>query len=738
MQNDRFEDMFRGPTPEQQEQEKTLGYMVIAAVFLIVFCFAMGGIFAGLLIYLVVRFVIKRYWVLYAMLPLALFGIFVLHGTGEWFSSLGFLSAVRLPFVATLAEKYLHDGKPFPLTGYSFVSAGVVGIILACVVHPIIQYFESKIIKSKHVSLLKKRADRKYKEFRLNRFKYNDRAQLKFRKSESKANFIGYDEFGERVELDDEELNSHMLVIMTTGGGKTVIIGTVIENAIRQGKPVFFMDGKGERESMLEFKAQAEKYGRKVHMFTDIDQLNFNFLRHGSPTQLRDKIMNLFEWSEPFYKINCSRFLQLTLRMLREFGETLDLATIYRMTFRSKVAAYISELKEREEKELSRVTTEWKQYEETLYQLERAKNAVALTPEPEEEPTEKPQSIDESVPVAADDFFGFRQARQVKRAAIASEEPQPAEAKKAEPDESHAAPMMDLVKEKIEIPPQPNVSKEEAAERYRKRMEKIEYYRERFFGEGSEDESEEEVTGINFDTLVSLRNQVAELMESDLGPLFEETGGGMDLLEVTDRNEMAIFSLSGNKYRDYIKMLGRIVISEFNTIVDYRQKAGKKRMLMVCDEFSAYASHEIVDVVNKSRSAGGECVISMQGLSDTDKVDPNLTRQIINNCNTYLLGRVNDSEDASILAATLGTYEDGDITSQVRKDPLYKLNFESEMGTVRSVQRFRAHPDEIKELSKGEVFLARKLKKRDDGQPYVARVYVRNGLNLEGIQEIIS
>ncbi|MNW45446.1 AAA-like domain protein [compost metagenome] len=738
MQNDGFEDMFRGPTPEQQEQEKTLGYMVIAAVFLIVFCFAMGGIIAGLLIYLAVRFVIKRYWVLYAMLPLALFGILVLHGTGEWLSTLGFLSAVRLPFVATLAEKYLHDGKPFPLTGYSFVSAGVVGIILACVVHPIIQYFESKIIKSKHVSLLKKRADRKYKKFRLNRFKYNDRAQLKFRKSESKANFIGYDEFGERVELDDEELNSHMLVIMTTGGGKTVIIGTVIENAIRQDKPIFFMDGKGERESMLEFKAQAEKYGRKVHLFTDLDELNFNFLRHGSPTQLRDKIMNLFEWSEPFYKINCSRFLQLTLRMLREFGETLDLATIYRMTFRSKVAAYISELIEREENELSRITTEWEHYEEALHRAERAKNAVAITPEPEEESTENLQDVAEPVPVAADDFFGFHQARQDKKAAVASEEPQPEEADEAEPNVSPAAPMVDLIKEEIEIPPQPDVSREEGAERYRERMEKIEYYRERFFGEDSEDESEEEVTGINFNTLVSLRNQVAELMESDLGPLFEETGGGMDLLEVTDRNEMAIFSLSGNKYRDYIKMLGRIVISEFNTIVDYRQKAGKKRMLMVCDEFSAYASHEIVDVVNKSRSAGGECVISMQGLSDTDKVDPNLTRQIINNCNTYLFGRVNDSEDASILAATLGTYEDGDITSQVKKDPLYKLNFESEMGTVRSVQRFRAHPDEIKELSKGEVFLARKLKKRDDGQPYVARVYVRNGLDLEGIQEIVS
>nr|WP_276539983.1 TraM recognition domain-containing protein [Paenibacillus polysaccharolyticus] len=153
--------------------------------------------------------------------------------------------------------------------------------------------------------------------------------------------------------------------------------------------------------------------------------------------------------------------------------------------------------------------------------------------------------------------------------------------------------------------------------------------------------------------------------------------------------------------------------------------------MSVYDEFSAYVSHEVVDVINKSRSAGFECLLSVQGLSDIDAVDPVLTRQIINNCNTYMIGRVNDPADAEVLAAACGTYEDADITSQVEKNA-WKKRFESEMGTVRMVQRYRAHPDDIRGLGTGEVFLCRKTIDQD-GAPYVARVYVRNALDLTGI-----
>lgn len=735
------DDLLQSPGGDDQ---KIVGYIVLAGAGILLACIALPGLILAAILYWAAVFWIQRNWILYALLPLEFVGLLILHGTQEWLSILGFLSWLRLPYITALAEEYLNKSQPFPITGFSFLSATTFAILMVNIAHPFIDYYRKKIIKSRHDELKKKRKEREYKNFRVKRLKYLSKEQLKFRKSPSQANFIGYDEFGNRVELKDYEANQHVLVVMTTGSGKTVIIGTMVENALRQDKPVFFMDGKGERQSMLQFKELAESYGKKVHLFTDVDELNFNFLRHGSPTQLRDKIMNLFEWSEPFYKLNCSRFLQLAIRMVTDLGETLDLRKLYNLTFQSKAAAFLSEQHEKAGQEYEEILNLWDEYEDA-----RTKKATAQTRELHlgsrtiEIPQEDPMPA-EAAPVSATSLFAGMEpepSHPVSAASLfAGLEPEPVkppEMEELEPPglrgENFVAANVEPVaeaattlEENTDVP-MPELTREEAEANYKRIKEKIEYYRERFFGENEDDED-----AFNFGTLTSLRNQIGELIESDLGHLFEETGSGMDLLQVADNNEVAIFSLSGNKYRDYIKMLGRIVISEFNTIVDYRQKVGKKPMLMVCDEFSAYASHEVVDVVNKSRSAGGECVISVQGLSDMDAVDPVMTRQIVNNCNTYFFGRVNDSADAETLAATLGTYEDGDITKQIEKKE-FKLRFEAQMGTVRTVQRFRAHPDEIKSLSTGEVFLARKTIEGEAGGTYVARVYVRNALDLTGI-----
>ncbi|MEC0373186.1 TraM recognition domain-containing protein [Paenibacillus chibensis] len=774
--------------PQQRESEgaTTVGYIVIAALAFVLLIVGLPAVLMAAVLYGLFVFVIKKPWILYAIMPVSCIGLFVLHGAGEWASILGFLSILNIPILTEAAEQYLylHGNEPFRITSFSYASAFIFGNLLAGAAHPFIDYYRSKIVKTKYDALRKKRSSGSYRYFRAKRFKLVQKAQLKFRKSNSKENFIGYDEFQERVALEPHEPNQHVFAVATTGGGKTVIIGTMVENAIRQDKPVVFMDGKGERASMLEFKELCERYGKRVHMFTDVDEISFNFLRHGSATQLRDKIMNLFEWSEPYYKLNCSRFLQLVLKMMKEFDLTIDLKNLYDLTYPSKVAAVLNRQLELAKTEVF-VTDEGNEkavphhdepnitYEDEhevttaeVTAIEDVPNAKPILEEHEQEPKTAlsleeidallqgqtvgepnvaPTNVRES---AASLFEGLEPApvsvaldMEPEAEYVREGDPLAEESLQEEPvseSEEEGEPPRDTV----HVQPakasalftgmEEETEQEEPAAARRlvwdeARRARVEYYRERFFGIDDEEES----TGIPFGTLTSLRNQLAELMESDLGPLFEETGEGIDLKEITDRDEVAIFSLSGNKYRDYIKTLGRLVISEVNTLVDYRQKEGKKSIMSVYDEFSAYVSHEVVDVINKSRSAGFECLISVQGLSDIDAVDPVLTRQIINNCNTYFVGRVNESEDASTLAATFGTYEDGDITKQVQKTAV-KLRMESEMGTVRSVQRFRAHPDEIKTLATGEVFLARKTIEKN-GEPYVARVYVRNALDTTGI-----
>lgn len=755
------------------EEAKTVGQVVIAVIGLVAACFTLFALIAAVLFYVGVVFRIKRKWILYTLLPVAVFGLLIIHGANEWMAFLGFMSWLQIPWITPLAEEYLNHSQAFPINAFTYLGTLSLGILMANAAHPFIEYYRSKIIKSKHDGLRKRKKERDYRQFRLNRAKYLNKKQLQFRKSHSTENFIGYDEFQERVALEGHEPNQHILTVATTGGGKTVLIGTNVENALRQNKPIIFMDGKGELKSMLEFKEMCEKHGRTVHMFTDIDELSFNFLRHGSPTQLRDKVMNLFEWSEPFYKTNCSRFLQLVFRMLRDFDQPIELETVYQFTAKSTVARFLSEQTER-----AKVMIEvQKPVKAAKFVLDQKPLPDKGSPKEAELP-EEPEPMSESEPVeltnedlakllgdkpltepeydSAAALFGLQDELETNTSSIGidaepkklSEESKPL----VKEDVKHFS-ATDFPEETIIENPEEEESPVRASELFEglkdghegephesemqyqiewdeEMRAKIQYYRDRFFGLEEEDD-DDEPSGISFSALTSLRNQLAELIESDLGHLFVERKNGIDLKTITDNNEVAIFSISGNKYKDYIKTLGRVVIMEVNTLVDYRQKEGKKSIMSVYDEFSAYVSHEVVDVINKSRSAGFECLLSVQGLSDIDAVDPVLTRQIINNCNTYMIGRVNDPADAEVLAAACGTYEDADITSQVEKNA-WKKRFESEMGTVRMVQRYRAHPDDIRGLGTGEVFLCRKTIDQD-GAPYVARVYVRNALDLTGI-----
>lgn len=67
-----------------------------------------------------------------------------------------------------------------------------------------------------------------------------------------------------------------MLATGVTGTGKTTLIASLMEAALQQDKPVIFMNGKGERKSMLEFKALCEAYDRKVYLFSEMDELTYN------------------------------------------------------------------------------------------------------------------------------------------------------------------------------------------------------------------------------------------------------------------------------------------------------------------------------------------------------------------------------------------------------------------------------------------------------------------------------
>jgi len=649
---------------QQTETDRMIDEIVMYGLIGIIGIFFFLPALLGMLIFAIIQ-LFKRDWISYAALGAGIFLLLWQFQSGNLLTYFGFVSEMNIPYLSTGVERFLNKGKVIGIMFSSYVMLVGLALLFSFGYFIFAKFFWKKRVTTKSGEVKKKKTEQKYKAFRKNRVKFLDKKQETYREKPSEEVFVGYTDFKERVSLGSKELNYHMLATGGTGTGKTTLIASLMEAALQQNKPVIFLDGKGEYKSMLEFKALCEAYGRKVYLFSEMDDLTYNPIKNGTPTETRDKLMSLFHFSTEgdgaYYTDIASRYLQLVIKLIDEAGVPRDFKTIARLTNFKYMNEFFKEHSIEEEIE-----------EEIEVEVE------------EEVLVGKAEQTSQD-----DDLSGF----------ITSSEPKTETVKK-----------IVLKKRKRSI-----TKLQEGMQRIKKILD---------------DEFPEEIVE---GCLTRLKMQLGELLESDLGHLFVENEKGIDLQKITEHNDVVIFSISGSRYADYIKKIGKMVILDVNSLVAYRQVQGRKSIFAVYDEFSAYGDRRIVDIVNKSRSAGFECIISTQTLSDIDAVDPIMTEQIISNCNIIATGRVNSSKDAERIAQVFGTFSDREITQQVEKKYPH-LRYEANMGTVRDVERFKANPSEIKNLQIGEIFINRKMVEEEESDTYFRRVYVRNALDLGGIK----
>lgn len=648
---------------QQTEMDRMIGDVVIYGLIGIIGILFFIPALLGMLIFAVLH-MFKREWFFYVGLGSGFLILLWQFQTGMLLTYFGLVSEMNIPYLSTGAESLLNDGNPISVSASSYWVLVGLSFLFSFGFFIFSKFFWKRRVKTKSGEVQKQKAEHRYKTFRKNRVKFLNNKQQHYRKKPSQEIFVGYTDFKERVALEARELNYHMLATGGTGTGKTTLIASLMEAALQQDKPIIFVDGKGERKSMLEFKALCEAYGRKVYLFSEMDNLTYNPIKNGTPTETRDKLMSLFSFSSEgdgaYYTDIASRYLQLVVKLIDEAQVTRDIKTIAKLTNVDSMNDFFKEHSIQEE------------IEEDI-----------------EVEVEEEVAVGKASASSDDDLSGF----------VAPSEPK-----------------VEIVKKKV-------------VERRKRTVTKLQEGMQRIKNILDDEFPEEIVVGC----LTRLKMQLGELLESDLGHLFIEREEGIDLQNITDHNDVVIFSISGSRYADYIRKIGKMIILDVNSLVAYRQAKGRKSIFGVYDEFSAYGDRRIVDIVNKSRSAGFECIISTQTLSDIDAVDPIMTEQIISNCNVIATGRVNSSKDAERIAQVFGTFSDREITQQIEKKYPH-IRYEAEMGTVRDVERFKANPSEIKNLQIGEIFINRKMVEVDGSDTYFSRVYVRNALDLGGIQ----
>ncbi|HEY1510990.1 MAG TPA: helicase HerA-like domain-containing protein [Solirubrobacteraceae bacterium] len=127
---------------------------------------------------------------------------------------------------------------------------------------------------------------------------------------------LGVDPRGREIVLTDRQLSAHGLILGASGAGKSTTLLTILTDHVRRGRPVIAIDMKGSPAFVEELSAAAAAAGRPFAVWSLDGPSIWNPLRHGNPTQLKDKLIATERFTEPHYQRAAERYVQMVLRVL--------------------------------------------------------------------------------------------------------------------------------------------------------------------------------------------------------------------------------------------------------------------------------------------------------------------------------------------------------------------------------------------------------------------------------------
>lgn len=218
---------------------------------------------------------------------------------------------------------------------------------------------------------------------------------------------------------------------------------------------------------------------------------------------------------------------------------------------------------------------------------------------------------------------------------------------------------------------------------------------------------------VQVDNATKKSSDIVKILEifyySNYGKLFSTSKQSseqvINLKEDVEDGNIIVFLLNAASYKRDTNMLGRLIINDINSVwAEFGSQGKRVKGYCIFDEFAAYASPNMASVLAMQRDNGLHAVIGTQSINAISVESMTIKRvavELIANCNTFIMHKLNDNKDIEILASTIGTQKDLNLSYSFKSDrDEYNLQ-------VRSDEKYIIPLQQVRELKAGQAFICR-------------------------------
>lgn len=210
----------------------------------------------------------------------------------------------------------------------------------------------------------------------------------------------------------------------------------------------------------------------------------------------------------------------------------------------------------------------------------------------------------------------------------------------------------------------------------------------------------------NFNSLIT---QISKILNSSAGDIVVHKIGNdeeFEFREVMDTGKIAYLFMNSLKLKDTASIMGKLMLQDLmkavGNIYDDRN-AIKHPTTLIIDEFASFATPDFGEFIEKARGAGISIVIAYQSRKSLDHIEDNLAIKVNENTANKIVFQVQDSDDVEWFCSLLGTKKTTKETYQA-EDGFFG-DTKTGMKSVREVEEYVIHPNQIKNLKLGQALL---------------------------------